>query len=453
MALRIYNTLKRDKEFFKPVKEGHVGIYFCGMTVQDRPHLGHMRAFVVGDAVRRFFEFSGYEVNYVQNFTDIDDKIIDKSIREGVDWRKIGERYIEEYFRASDMMNLKRATFYPRATQHIQEIIEIVSLLEKKGIAYEREGNVYFDVTRFRGYGKLSGKKLEELVSGARVEPDPLKKNPFDFALWKAWKEGEPYWYSPWGKGRPGWHIECSAMSTHYLGQPFDIHGGGEDLIFPHHENEIAQAEAARDKPFVNYWLHVGYVKLAGEKMSKSTGRFTAIADLLERYDPNAIRLYLLQTHYRSPIEFSEENLTQAQRAWEKIEVFLSRFESAEPPSSEPPASFIEAMEDDFNTPRALGALFEGIREANSSLDAGDRDRARSLYGEILVMLGVLGFKPREKTEAAIDEIMDILLEVRKKLREEKNYAVADFIRNRLQEKGIILEDTPEGTRWRRGTR
>ncbi len=451
MAIKIYNTLTAKKEDFVPVREGEVGIYFCGMTVQDRPHLGHMRAFVVGDTIRRFFEFSGYKVNYIQNFTDIDDKIIDKSRREGIDWRKIGETYIAEYLSCSDRMNLKRATFYPRATQHIQEIIEMVTLLEKKGIAYVREGNVYFDVTKFPEYGKLSKKKLEELVSGARVEPDPLKKNPFDFALWKAWKEGEPYWHSPWGKGRPGWHIECSAMSTHYLGQPFDIHGGGEDLIFPHHENEIAQAEAAADRPFVRYWIHVGYVRLAGEKMSKSTGRFTAIKDLLERFNPNAVRLYLLQTHYRTPIEYSEENLSKAQNAWNRIEAFLSRFEgTGGKPQKVLLGGFIDAMEDDFNTPKALGVLFELVKEGNTLLDKGERDEAYQRYLAVTIILDVLGFKPEIAVSAEVDEIIEILIDVRKALREEKNYKLADMIRNRLKEKGIILEDTPQGTRWRR---
>ena len=297
MQFRIYNTLTRKIEEFKPLKPNHVGIYMCGMTVQDRPHLGHIRTFLVGDTLRRYLEYLGFEVTYVQNFTDIDDKIIKKAQEENIDWRSLGQKYVDKYLKSAEKLNIKPATHYPRATQFIQEIIDIVKTLIQKGFAYEAGGSVYFDVTKFPEYGKLSGKKIEELLEGARIEPDPNKRHPFDFALWKAYKEGEPYWYSPWGKGRPGWHIECSAMSTHFLGQPFDIHAGGQDLIFPHHEDEIAQSEAARGVKFVNYWMHTGSMQIRGEKMSKSTGLFFAIDDILGEYSPQAVRLFILQKH------------------------------------------------------------------------------------------------------------------------------------------------------------
>ena len=429
------------------------------MTVQDRPHVGHMRAFITGDIIRRYLEYKGFEVTYLTNFTDIDDKIIARAHRENTDWRMIADRYINEYFRAADLMNIKRATHYPRATIHVQEIIEMVEAILKNGHGYVTpSGSVYFHVPSFPEYGKLSGKKVEDLVAGARIEPDPEKKHPADFALWKAWKEGEPYWYSPWGKGRPGWHIECSAMTTHYLGQPFDIHGGGSDLIFPHHENEIAQAEAAYGKKFVNYWVHNGPVRLKGEKMSKSTGLFFAVLDVLETYDPNELRLYLLKTHYRTPIDYSFDRLNEAKAAWDNFRSFFERLpeELPEPNTSNPEMAgwlsrFEEAMDDDFNTPRALAVAFELLTEANRRLNQGDKT-ASELAAVLKLMLDVLGFRvqsPATKVQDIVDDLLNLIIEVRSELRKQRNFQLADRIRDRLGALGVLLEDTPEGTKYR----
>jgi len=453
--MKIFNTMKKEIDELKPLREGKVGIYFCGMTVQDRPHLGHMRVFLIADILRRFLEYKGYEVTYVQNFTDIDDKIIEKSKREKIDWRKLGETFTEEYLEASDGLNLKRADFYPRATQHIEEIIDLVGALLKKGIAYQAGGSVWFDIEKFENYGKLSKKKIEELLKGARVEPNPNKKNPLDFVLWKGRKEGEPFWYSPWGPGRPGWHIECSAMSTKYLGQPFDIHGGGEDLIFPHHENEIAQSEGARGVPFVKYWLHVGFVKLSGEKMSKSTGHFFAIKDLLREYSANAIRLYLLQTHYRNPLNYDEEALKDAASAYGKIELCLSQFDDLERSKEdfsileEEIKRFEEAMENDLNTPKALSVVFSLLRDTNDFLSKGEKEEALKRARTLSLILGILGFKKEKREEVHSKELIELIIELRENLRKEKKFSLADRIREKLSSFGILLEDTREGTRWR----
>ncbi len=458
MALKIYNTLGREKQPFMPVNEGRVGMYFCGMTVQDRPHVGHMRAFITGDIIRRYLEYKGFEVIYLTNFTDIDDKIIARAHREDTDWRMIADRYINEYFQVADAMNIKRATHYPRATIHVQEIIEMIQAILQNGHGYvTSNGSVYFHVPSFPEYGKLSGKKLEDLIAGARVEPDPEKKHPADFALWKAWKEGEPYWYSPWGIGRPGWHIECSAMTTHYLGQPFDIHGGGTDLIFPHHENEIAQAEAAYGKKFVNYWVHNGPVRLKGEKMSKSTGLYFAVLDVLQDYNPNELRLYLLKTHYRTPIDYSFERLNEAKSAWQNFSSFFGQLnELPEPDMSNPEVArwvkeFEKAMDDDFNTPKALAVAFELLAEARKKLNQGDKS-ASELAAALLIILKVLGFKAEKgakKMEGIVDDLIQLLVEVRSELRKERNFALADKIRDRLGSLGVLLEDTPQGTRYR----
>ncbi|MCK4585628.1 cysteine--tRNA ligase, partial [candidate division WOR-3 bacterium] len=309
--MRIYNTLTRKKEEFKPLEEGKVKMYVCGLTVQDRPHIGHIRASITADILKRYFEYSGFDVTLITNFTDIDDKLIEKEKETGEDFRSIARRIIDEYFENADKLNIKRADFFPEATKHIQEIQELVSRLIEKGFAYVSGGNVYYDVSKFSGYGKLSGKKLEDLRVGARVEPDETKRNPVDFVVWKGAKPGEPWWESPWGRGRPGWHIECSAMSMHYLGETFDIHGGGADLMFPHHENEIAQSEGATGKPFARYWVHNGRLNLSGEKMSKSIGNVVLISDILKTYKPDVVRLYLLSTHYRSPLEYYEDRLKE----------------------------------------------------------------------------------------------------------------------------------------------
>ncbi len=438
--MKLYNTLTRKTDEFVPVKEGEVGIYMCGMTVQDRPHLGHIRSFLVGDVLRRYLEYRGYKVNYVQNFTDIDDKIIAKMHKEGIDWRDVGWKYTEEYLNAAEKLNIKKADHFPRATQFIQEIIELIEELIKRGYAYTiPSGNVYFEVAKFREYGKLSGKKLDELKEGARVEPDPEKKNPFDFAVWKAHKEGEPYWYSPWGKGRPGWHIECSAMSTHFLGQPFDIHMGGQDLIFPHHEDEIAQAEAARGKKFVNFWVHIGFMQIKGEKMSKSTGLFFAIEDILKEYDPNTVRLFILQKHYRTPMDYSEEFLKNTEEAWKKLREVMKRAQAGEDITlnTELVSDFENMMDEDLNTPAAIGKIFSYIKEH-------PEDPHTPAF-----LLKILGFYlPEIKTDEKFNQVMDIIVEVRNKLRKDRQFAYADMIRDKLGEIGINLKDSREGTTW-----
>ncbi len=450
--MKIYNTLTKRLDEFVPVRDNKVGFYMCGMTVQDRPHLGHLRTFTTGDIVRRYLIYKGYEVTYVTNFTDIDDKIIQKSHDLGIDWRKIGEIYVEEFFRVTDEINIMRADYYPRATQFIQEIIEAVEILIKKGYAYEAGGDVWYDVRKKPDYGKLSGKKLEDLLEGARVEPSPNKRFPMDFAVWKGWKEGEPYWWSPWGKGRPGWHIECSVMSTHFLGQPFDIHGGAQDLIFPHHENEIAQSEALRDTEYVKYWLHGGFVNIKGEKMSKSKGLFFAAEEVLKEYGANPVRLYFLQTHYRSPIDFSAERLLESKKAWERIENFLSKIpvDSGKETDFSMYGDYLKkfeaAMDDDFNTPKAVAVIFELLKQGNALLDS-DPEKAQEIGRLLKLILNVLGFKPIEKKRMGLEEdLISIIIEVRQKMRQEKNFAVADWIRDQLKNLGVILEDTPKGT-------
>jgi len=450
MAMQIYNTLKKSYEDFVPLSDFKVGIYMCGMTVQDRPHLGHMRTFLFGDVLRRYLEYKGYEVIYIQNFTDIDDKIIQRSKAENIDWRALGERYEQEYLKSADILNLKPATYYPKATQFIQEIIELITILINKGIAYESKGNVYFEVAKFKGYGKLSGKNIEDLKESFRIEPDPNKKNPLDFALWKAYKEGEPYWYSPWGKGRPGWHIECSVMSTHFLGQPFDIHMGGQDLIFPHHEDEIAQSEAAYEREFVKYWIHSAPMLIKGEKMSKSTGLYFAISDLLERYSPEAIRLFILQKHYRSPAEYIPEYVEEAERAINRLKSFLYQVPAEGGKIiQEKVREFEKAMEDDLNTPQAVSIIFELLKEGNIKLQQGES--AADEAATILFILEVLGFRTTNFTTKKVDsekitELVRVILDVRQELRKTKNFELADKIRSELERLGLKIKDTREGT-------
>ncbi|MGB9823647.1 MAG: cysteine--tRNA ligase [Candidatus Hydrothermia bacterium] len=450
MPLKIYNTLTKTVVPFEPITPPRVGIYMCGMTVQDRPHLGHMRTFIFGDVLRRYLEYKGYEVIYIQNFTDIDDKIIQKSKEQGIDWRHLGEINVQEYLESAKAMNLKPATYHPRATQFIQEIIEMIQILIEKGFAYEKNGNVYYNVTKFKDYGKLSGKKLDELIESYRIEPDPNKTNPYDFALWKAHKEGEPYWYSPWGKGRPGWHIECSVMSSHFLGQPFDIHMGGQDLIFPHHEDEIAQSEAAYEREFAKYWIHSAPMLLKGEKMSKSTGLYFAIKDLLEKYSPEAIRLFILQKHYRSPAEYTPEFLDESERAIERIKNFLNSVPSVDKTEliEEYLKKFEEAMDDDINTPQAVGILFELVKEGNQKLQSGEIPLKEK--STLLFLLNVLGFRienlhAKKFEENMLMEVIRLVLDVRKELRASKNFALADSIRDSLEKIGVKVKDTKEG--------
>jgi len=453
--MKIYNTLKKEKEDFKPLRENKVGIYFCGMTVQDSPHIGHLRAFLSGDLLRRYLEYKGYEVKYILNFTDIDDKIIKKANEEKVDFREIAQRYEKEYFEVEKIMNIKPASFYPRATQHIEEIVKLIIILKEKGFAYESGGNVWYDVSKFENYGKLSGKRQEELLEGARVEPDPTKFDPLDFSLWKKRKENEPYFYSPFGEGRPGWHIECSAMSMKYLGETFDIHGGGQDLIFPHHENEIAQSEGATGKEFVKYWFHNAPVNLKGEKMSKSIGIFVKVLDIVKEINPNVLKFFLLKSHYRSPIEYEDSLIYEAKSGWERIENFINKGEIKEvniksPEIKEYLKKFEEYMDDDLNTPKVFSLIFELIRLGNIYYEKND-ERFLEIKSLIILILKILGFSNFEKKLEAkiIDDLLNIIIEVRQRLREEKRFDLSDKIREDLKNLGIILEDKKEGTSYR----
>ena len=381
MAIKVYNTLTKKKEEFVPLHPGKAYMYVCGVTPYNHPHIGNARPFVTWDVIRRFLEHEGYDVLHVQNFTDVDDKIINTANKEGVQWSDICGRYIDAYFEVMDKLNVRRAHVYPRVSEHMQEIINVVQTLIDKGYAYELDGDVYYSVEKFDRYGELSGRKLEDMMAGARVDVNDKKHNPFDFALWKAAKPGEPYWESPWGNGRPGWHIECSAMSMKYLGESFDFHGGGSDLIFPHHENEIAQSEGCTGvHPFVRYWLHNGFITVNEEKMSKSLGNFFTVADILEHFEPETLRFFILSTHYRSPLDFSDERLKEAQRSLARLKTAqdnlkeLAQLISGGPTETskalyakleELRGGFMEAMSDDFNTALAISFMFELAKEIN----------------------------------------------------------------------------------------
>jgi cysteinyl-tRNA synthetase len=464
VALRIYDTLRREKSAFTPVKPDEVGVYVCGMTVQGPPHVGHARAALSGDVIRRFLESSGYRVRYVTNFTDVDDKIIERANEEGVTYREIAGRNIEAYFRVSDALHIRRADHYPRATEHIGEIVALIERLVAAGHAYPAGGDVYYRVETFSGYGKLSGRRLEEMRAGARIEPGEAKENPLDFALWKGAKPGEPSWPSPWGDGRPGWHIECSAMSMKYLGESFDLHGGGADLIFPHHENEIAQSEAATGRPFVSYWVHNGLVNLTGEKMSKSTLHFFLAEEVLREFDPETVRYYLLSTHYRSPIEFNRERLAEAGAALRRLKTALEAADRAretagpaEPVRSEASdrarQGFREAMEDDFNSAKALGHLFDLARDLNKA--AGEGAPAGEIAGmaaalrELAGILGVLW--EGGEVEPEIPQEVTALAAAREEARTQRNWKKADELRDQILARGVLVEDRPEGPvlRWK----
>ena len=472
MALKVYDTLRARKEEFDPVTPGKVGIYFCGMTVQDRPHIGHMLAFVAGDMIRRHLLFKGYEVTYVQNFTDIDDKIIAKANEEGVEYQVIAERNMKEYFKYADELNIMRADIYPLATRHMADIIALIGTLEEKGFAYNAGGDVYFRVREFARYGRLSKRNVDELQSGARIEVGERKEDPLDFALWKGAKEGEPAWESPWGRGRPGWHIECSAMSMKYLGSTIDMHGGGQDLIFPHHENEIAQSEAATGRPFIRYWMHNGLLNLRGEKMSKSTGHFFAIEDINREFSGEVIRFYLLSTHFRSGTEFSRERLREAEAGLERIRnaclyvderIAALRGAAPRPGGGEAAKledlvedarqSFVDAMDDDFNSAEAIGHLFRLVREINRIRAEGDAAPVQEaaafekVRGALEVFDSVLGlFKgglPNAKR--TIPREVEDLVAARENARKEKNWANADALRTQIAELGWVVEDRPAG--------
>ncbi|MDI9459531.1 MAG: cysteine--tRNA ligase [Bacillota bacterium] len=468
--IRVYNTLSQEKEVFVPRKPGQVSIYVCGVTPYSDTHLGHARPSVVWDVIIRFFRWLGYETLHVQNFTDVDDKIIKKAQEEGVSALEISKRYIAEYLASMDALGVLRADQYPKVSEHIDDIIKLVDQLVRKEHAYSANGDVFFRVASFPEYGKLSKQKLEELRQGTRFEVDPKKKDAADFALWKSAKPGEPAWESPWGEGRPGWHIECSAMSLKYLGEAFDFHGGGNDLIFPHHENEIAQSEAATGEPLARYWVHSGMITLKEEKMSKSLGNFISLKQLLEKYPRGLLRFYLLSTHYRSGLEYYEGKLEEMGKGWSrlneaalKLQEDLAQAQGGELSSLDQEAleklytlekGIIDALSDDFNTAMALGVLFEAVRDINSYKHQGGYhsqvlqkgwDVLRLWAGDIL---GVLQLE-KQQQEGLTDSLMQILLSLREELRKQKNFALADQIRDQLAELGVVVEDTPQGPRWK----
>ena len=479
MALKIYNTLTRQLEEFKPLHPGFVGIYVCGPTVYDHPHIGHAKSYVSFDVVVRYLRYLGYKVRYVQNITDVghlldtgEDRVLKRAKLERLEPMEIVEKYTRSYFEDMDALNVQRPDISPRASGHIPEQIELVKILLEKGYAYEVNGSVYFEVAKFPEYGKLSGRRVEELLKGVRIEPNPEKKHPADFALWKrAEPEHIMRWPSPWGWGYPGWHIECSVMSTKYLGQPFDIHGGGMDNIFPHHECEIAQSEAAYGVQFVRYWMHNNMVTVEGTKMSKSLGNAIYLKDLFKRYAPLTVRFFILNSHYRSPLDFSDEALSAAEkgleRLWNTVREVRDRIPFAETGSvpdevkeaiEKHKADFLTAMDDDFNTAQALGVLFDFSKSVNTWLA---REEALSketlmaidgLYRELgNAILGIIPDKFPQEVRGELEvPLIQLLIELRQEFRQAKEWDKADRIRERLQELGIILEDTPQGTRWRR---
>ncbi len=510
MSLKIYNTLTGKKEIFEPLHKGKVGMYVCGPTVYDTSHIGHARAVVIFDLVLRWLKASQYDVTYVRNFTDVDDKIIKKANETYKTSKEISEKYIEEFHNEMDALNVLRPSIEPKATDHIQDIIGFIKILIKKKKAYHVQGSdVFFSIESFKEYGKLSGRKPEDMISGARIAINDNKKNPMDFTLWKLAKPGEPSWDSPWGKGRPGWHIECSAMSYKYLGESFDIHGGGKDLIFPHHENEIAQSEAAFDRQFVKYWIHNGFVDINHEKMSKSLGNFIMIKDVLKKYHPEVIRLFLLSKHYRSPIDYNENSMDEVITSLDKIYAFLERAlragvnfenidmaynlrddESSKAARAGTPLTnksdtdsgkclntghhwkkFAEAMDDDFNSARGMASVFEAVKKGNRILDENEPDFSSEILEEIKIIcsdlkkmgdiLGIISENPvnyfktkkDEKLKAAsLDSTaIDMLVKERTEARRTKNFTRADEIRAELDKMNVTLEDGPDGTSWKIG--
>jgi cysteinyl-tRNA synthetase len=490
MALRVYNTLTGEKEIFVPLNPGKVGMYVCGVTVYDYCHIGHARAYISFDVIYRYLKYSGYDVTYVRNYTDIDDKIIKRANQEDTGYRTIADRYIQAFDEDMEQLGILKATIEPKATDHISGIIAIIESLIAKGHAYVSEGDVYYGVETFPDYLKLSGRNLEEMQAGARVDVGDKKRHPMDFALWKGSKPGEPWWQSPWGNGRPGWHIECSAMSMEFLGKTFDIHGGGKDLVFPHHENEIAQSEAANGCQFVRYWLHNGFVNINAEKMSKSLGNFFTIREVLKKYHPETLRFFILSAHYRSPIDFSDQNLDEAQSGLERIYSCLAALDeilNKQPLSDEITViesltqvgqelqekvdqfltRFVEAMDDDFNSAQALGVLFETVRAANrflaetkevTALLLSLMARVRHLFLEAGGVLGLFSTAPAvwlagiktakaDQIDIASDEIERLITE-RAEARLARNFKRGDEIRDLLLAKGIVLLDSTQGTTW-----
>ena len=458
--MRIFNTITREKDEFKPVTEGEVKIYACGPTVYNYIHIGNARPLCVFDVLRRYFEWRGYKVSFVQNFTDIDDKLIKRANEEGSTVPEIAERYIKEFWTDADGLNVKHATVNPRATENIEQIQSIISALVEKGYAYQSGGDVYYRTKKFSGYGKLSHQPLEDLEAGARIDVTEIKEDPMDFCLWKGAKPGEPYWDSPWGKGRPGWHIECSAMACRYLGKTIDIHCGGLDLIFPHHENEIAQSEAANGCEFAHYWMHNGFINVDNHKMSKSLGNFFTVRDVAEKYGYEPIRYMMVSCQYRSPINYSYEVIEQAKNSLERLYTCRDNIDFAlknaadggEAPEfiEKRKQEFIAAMDDDLNTADALAAIFMLVRDINTLIAEGAGKASLEACADMFDQLtGVLGLVYNRKTEA-LDSDIEALIEQRTAARKAKDFKTADEIRDKLKAMGIVLEDTPQGVKWTR---
>ncbi|MCG8498847.1 MAG: cysteine--tRNA ligase [Firmicutes bacterium] len=466
--MRLYNTLTRKKEEFKPLKPNEVKMYACGPTVYNYFHIGNARPFIIFDTLRRYFEYKGYRVDFVQNFTDIDDKMIRRANEEGITVKALGERFIAEYFKDAEGLGIKEATVHPKATEEMENIIALIKNLEDKGFAYNVEGNVYFSTKKFKEYGKLSHQPLEDLEAGARIDVNEQKRDPMDFALWKKQKPEEPAWDSPWGKGRPGWHIECSAMANKYLGSTIDIHSGGQDLVFPHHENEIAQSEAANGVPFVNYWLHNAYLNVDNHKMSKSLHNFFTVRDVAKEYDYEVIRFFMLSVHYRNPINFSKDLMEQAKSGLERMYTCLDNLAFLKSKAQDSAMNaqemelanqlsrykekFMAAMDDDLNTADAIAALFDMVREINGNITAASNgsvtliDLASNMMKELGNVLGIL----QRSRQDSLDSEIEALIAERQQARKDKNWVAADRIRDQLKEMGIILEDTPQGVKWRR---
>lgn len=468
--MKLFNSMTMKKEEFIPIEENKVRMYACGPTVYNYIHVGNARPIIMFDVLRRYFEYRGYDVTFVQNFTDVDDKIINKANEEGVTSQDIAEKYIGEYFTDAKGLGVREATIHPKATENIQQIIDIVSTLIEKGFAYESQGDVYYRTNKFTEYGKLSHQPLEDLQAGARIDVADIKENPMDFALWKAAKPGEPYWESPWGNGRPGWHIECSAMSNRYLGKTIDIHCGGQDLTFPHHENEIAQSEAANGCKFVNYWVHNGFISIDNKKMSKSLGNFFTVREAAEAYGYDTIRMFMLMSHYRSPLNYSGEILIQAQNALARLKnarenlVFLSDNGSDEYLDTEKEfvtglgkyrERFIEAMDDDFNTADGISVIFEMVRDINTATATGNNPSkglaqdCLKIFDELNDVLGII-YASADDGDNDLEKEVEALIQARADAKKAKNWAEADRIRDQLKDMGIIITDTPQGVKWKK---